>query len=182
MLSGYRLTRNSEAAVALLDQLETAGLALASPAAYNAAMRACGQTGQWNRADALLHELIDREGAANVTPSHFESAIVACGHARQWQRAVALLDEMKRLPGGPRPTLVTLNTVLEACASAVSRSKDASDRSESFDSGVTGGGGVAGIQIAAVDGRDATTSESCRGRPFRFWRALDASPCYAPHI
>ncbi|CAN0004594.1 unnamed protein product, partial [Scytosiphon promiscuus] len=98
---------------------------------YNAAIEACGKSGQWERALQLLAEVW--EAGLSPTVAHqqrpqqlprlllplqvtYNSAIACCGTADKWEKAVALLDEMRQV--GLSPVSSTFLPAIEACSRA----------------------------------------------------------------
>jgi len=77
---------------------------------YNAAISACGQGGQWERALPLLEGMKERGLEPDIIT--YSAAISACGKDGQWERALALLEEMKKR--GLEPNNITYSAIIEA--------------------------------------------------------------------
>ena len=78
---------------------------------FNAAISACAEGAQWERARALL----DVMRVNNVEPDviSYNSAIAACENGRQWEPALALLDDM--LTRDIEPNVICFNAAISAC-------------------------------------------------------------------
>ena len=99
--------RKWQKALVLLSELEAPNIVH-----YNAAIDACGKSGQWEAALALLREMPHAPDAYS-----YGGAIGACGKGGQPEAALALLAEM-RDEHGLRPNSVVYNSAISACRAA----------------------------------------------------------------
>lgn len=58
---------------------------------YKAAISACEKARQWQKAQALLRELLKKELESQVIS--YSAAIIACEKDEQWRRVLALMSE-----------------------------------------------------------------------------------------
>ena len=106
--------RRARQAVELLEEMKQRELA-PNLYCYSAAISACGKSGQWRRALALLRELRD-ERAIELNAVVWNAAISACEKAGELKSALKLLGEMEA--SGVEPDFVSYSTAISACGKA----------------------------------------------------------------
>ncbi|CAJ1440692.1 unnamed protein product [Effrenium voratum] len=77
---------------------------------YSSACSACEKAGEWQRAVALLWELVDMMQANVVV---FNAAISACEKRGMWQMALQILNALPSLQA--QPDTITFNATISSC-------------------------------------------------------------------
>ncbi|CAE8593059.1 unnamed protein product, partial [Polarella glacialis] len=82
---------------------------------YSAAAAACGSSGRWDQATALLFAMTQQAVLPNVIT--FSTVVTACGKGLQWQVALEILWYAWRYAKGAedQPNVVTVSAAVSAC-------------------------------------------------------------------
>ncbi len=105
-------------ALSLLKELKHSSFPLTSKI-YLPLLKACANTRNVNVAQSLIDNM--KENSLGITTEHMNSYLSVLAKCKQSTRAIEILDEMIGSKPGDEangPNLVTLNTVLSACANS----------------------------------------------------------------
>lgn len=104
-ISACGKAKQADAAVSLLSPSAGVG-------SYNAAIIACGRSGHWEEAIAVLDRMVNSSSVAPTTLT-YTTAITACSKAKAWEAALQLLDDIEAQ--GLKPTASAYNAAMLVC-------------------------------------------------------------------
>lgn len=141
--------------------------------AYTAAITACADANQRDKATFLLKEML----SSGIRPDSaaFTALVAALGHAGEWTQAVEILETMPKM-GAPRNAVV-YNALITSWANAEAAMEDGEGEGEEKGGPLLLGGGSVGAVTAAAAAAAAASSSGERGKktpPSLGWNYMSA--------